>query len=153
MTAGLEEPVASPFDSAWQGLMLGSPEFLREVKSRLTISPTAARDLLISTQRLAPLDRQFVYETVLSHYERPADALGQCGSRDRRRAVAAYLARRWTDVTLGELARDLGLSRADSVPNLTRRVEREREASARLRTDLNAIEDLLRMEKETKNKV
>jgi hypothetical protein len=79
--------------------------------------------------------------------------LGRCGSRDGTRAVAAYLARRWSDVTLGERARDLGLSRADSVPNLTRRVERERASSSRLRTDLNAIEDLLRMERETKNKV
>ena len=153
VTAGLKEPVASPFDSAWQGLVLGSQEFLRDVKSRLRTSPTPAREPLISPQRLAPLDRQVVYATVLSYYQRPAEALGRCGSRDGARAVAAYLARRWSDVTLGELARDLGLSRADSVPNLTRRVERERASSSRLRTDLNAIEDLLRMQRETKNKV
>ena len=151
VTAGLKGPVASPFDSAWQGLVLGSQEFLGDVKSRLRSSPTPARDPLISPQRLAPLDRQVVYETVLSYSQRPGEDLGRCGSRDRTRAVAAYLARRWRDVTVGELARDLGWSRAESVPNRTRRVERERESSSGLRTDLNAIEDLLRMARETKN--
>ena len=81
-----------------------------------------------------------------------APALSQSGARDWTRAVAAYLARRWSDVTLTELARDLKLSRPDSVPNLTRRVERGRESSSGLRTDLHAIEDLLRTERETTNK-
>ena len=36
--------------------------------------------------------------------------------------MAAYLARRWTDATLTELAADLGLSRAESVSNLRRRM-------------------------------
>ena len=153
VTAGLKNPVASPFDSAWQELVLGSAEFLRDVKARLTASPIPARERLISLQRLAPLDRQTVYATVLNYYERPAEALGWRGTRDWTRAVTAYLARRWSDVTLAELARDLGLSRPDSVPNLTRRVERERQSSARLQADLQAIEDLLRLAKETKNKV
>ena len=73
--------------------------------------------------------------------------------RDWTRPVTAYLARRWSDVTLAELAQDLGLSRPDSVPNLTRRVERERESSTQLQADIHAIEDLLRVAKETKNKV
>jgi len=63
--------------------------------------------------------------------------------------VAAYLARRCTDATLRDVAADLGLSRADSVPNLTRRVERELPSSTTLRADLRAIEDLL---EKTKNK-
>jgi putative transposase len=153
VTAGLKQPIASPFDGAWQGLVVGCPEFLREVKSRVTTSPERVRDPLISPQRLAPLDRQAVYDIVLKYYGRPAEALSQSGTRDRMRAVAAYLARRWSDVTLAELARDLGLSRPDSVPNLTRRVQREWPSSSQLRADLKTIEDLLRTVRETKNKV
>ena len=149
VTAGLKDPVASPFDAAWQGLVLGSEQFLRDVKSRLTTSV----DPLISRKRLAPLDRQAVYATVHRYYERPAEALVLRGARDWTRAVSAYLARRWSDATLGEFARDLGLSRPDSVPNLTQRVERERESSTQLQADLHAIEDLLRGVRETKNKV
>jgi REP element-mobilizing transposase RayT len=151
VTAGLKEPVASPFGSAWQELALGSEEFLRQVKSRLTGStlPSGA----ISPRRLAGLDRKRVYETVLRYYGRPAEALGRRGGRDGLRAVAAYLARRCTDATLREVAIDLGLSRADSVPNLTRRVERGLPTSAVLRADLRAIEDLLQVEANTKHKV
>jgi putative transposase len=143
VTVGLKEPVASPFDAAWQGLVVGSPEFLRDVKSRLTATPTTSRAALIAPQRLAPLDRQTVYAIVLRYYDRPAESLETCGSRDWTRAVTAYLARRWSDATLVELARDLGLSRPDCVPNLTRRVERGRGTSAQLQADLHAIEDLL----------
>jgi len=155
VTAGLKTKVVSPFDAAWQGLVLGSQEFPRDLKSRMTASASPTRDPLISPQRLAPLDRQTVYETVLSYYDRPAAALRQCGARERTRAVVAYLARRWSDVTLAELAGDLGLSRPDSVPNLTRRVEREGELSPSLRADIHAIEALLQKqtERETKNKV
>jgi hypothetical protein len=37
--------------------------------------------------------------------------------------VAAWLCRRYSDSTLAELAERFGLSRPDSVPNLTRRID------------------------------
>jgi len=55
------------------------------------------------------------------------------------RAVAAYLARRWTDATLTELAADLGLSRAESVSNLRRRVARQLAGRSRLGKVLSEI--------------
>jgi chromosomal replication initiation ATPase DnaA len=106
---------------------------------------------VISPKRLAPLDRQTVYQTVLSYYQRPSDTLTRRGDRAWCRAVAAYLARRWTDATLRELAKDLGLSRPDSVPNLTRRIEHELGRSTALQADLRTIEDLLREQAKTKN--
>jgi hypothetical protein len=66
--------------------------------------------------------------------------------------VMAYLARRTTDATWRELARDLGLSRRDSVPNLTRRIEKALAVSPGLRHDLRAIKASLRGGQETKNK-
>jgi len=151
VTAGLKEPVISPFESAWQGLVIGSQKFQREVKAILTASRPEGP--VISPKRLAPLDKQTVYETVLRYYQRPSDTLGRRGDRTWCRAVAAYLARRWTDAKLRELAVDLGLSRPDSVPNLTRRIERMLESSAALRADLRTIEDLFRDGAKTKNKV
>ncbi len=64
----------------------------------------------------------------------------------------AYLARRTTDATWRELARELGLSRPDSVPNLTRRIEKALAVSPGLRHDLRAIKESLRGGQETKNK-
>ena len=55
------------------------------------------------------------------------------------RAVAAWLCRRHTEASLRELAVRLGLSRAGSVPNLTRRIETRLKTSAELSNDLAAI--------------
>jgi hypothetical protein len=52
------------------------------------------------------------------------------------RAVAAWLCRRHTEASLRELAASLRLSRPDSDPNLTRRIE------TRLKTSPERINDL-----------
>jgi hypothetical protein len=153
VTAGLADPAAgaSPLDAAWQGLVLGSPEFVSRIKCRLSesTSPTGGG---FPPRRLSGLDRQAVYDAVLKHFGRSADALSRRGARDPCRGLAAYLVRRTTDASLRELARDLGLSRPDSVPNLTRRVANALATSPGLRDDLRAIEESLRGSQETKNK-
>jgi len=53
--------------------------------------------------------------------------------------VAAWLCRRHTEASLRELAQWLSLSRADSVPNLTRRLEARLKASPQLAGDLAEI--------------
>jgi hypothetical protein len=155
VTAGLSEmgAVASPPSSAWQGLAVGGPEFVSEVKSRL--SESGAPSGAMPPRRLAGLDRAAVNEAVLRHYGRSADAPTRRGARDPCRGLAAYLARRSTDATLREVARDLGLSRPDSVPNLTRRIEKALASSPVLRDDLRAIEESLGEDPgpETKNTV
>ena len=55
------------------------------------------------------------------------------------RPVAAWLCRRHTEASLRELAKWLGLSRADSVPNLTRRLEARLKAAPQLCDDLAEI--------------
>jgi REP element-mobilizing transposase RayT len=153
VTAGLgeTETVASPLDSAWRGLVLGSPEFVGRVKARLSESSRQAGE--VSSRQLAGPDRTVVYEAVLAHHGRSAEALTRRGARDHCRGLAAYLARRHTDATLAQVAMDLGLSRADSVPNLTRRIEKCLTSSPALRDDLRAIEEALRGAQETKNNV
>jgi hypothetical protein len=54
------------------------------------------------------------------------------GDSDLARAVAAWLCRRHTEEPLRGLVARFGLSRADSVPNLTRRVESGTQSSLEL---------------------
>jgi chromosomal replication initiation ATPase DnaA len=57
------------------------------------------------------------------------------GSRD----VAAWLSRQLTSCTLRELAAEFDLGHADSVRNLTRRIDRALEESSNLRHDIARI--------------
>jgi len=65
------------------------------------------------------------------------------GSRHPARAALAYLARSRTAATNGELAPVLGLSRAESVPNLTRRFAVWLTTDASVREQLRGLEEQL----------
>ena len=75
----------------------------------------------------------------------------QRGDGHIARAAAAWLSRRLTTATLRELSVPLGLSRPESVSNLTRRMERQLASAPRLKRDLAKIES--RLAQQTKNKV
>ena len=62
------------------------------------------------------------------------------GSRSQARAVLAYLAKHHTEATRAELVPILGLSRPESVPNLSARF------AALLQSESNARRDLLALE-------
>ncbi len=55
------------------------------------------------------------------HYGVGRTELARRGSRNPARAALAFLAREYTQATLAELVPVLGLSRPESVPNLTKR--------------------------------
>ena len=57
----------------------------------------------------------------------------------RRLGVAAWLCRRHTEAPLRELAARFGLSRADSVPNLTRRIDAKLPTSPGLAAEIEQI--------------
>jgi putative transposase len=99
VTAGLTEPIESPFRSAWQGLAVGGEEFLGRVKSLLTAATSSGE--AISPRQLAGLGRQAVYDAVARYYGWPLERLARRGDREWPRAVAAYLARRYTDAAQG----------------------------------------------------
>ena len=77
------------------------------------------------------------------------------------RSVAAWLCRRHTTATPGELAEWHGLSRADSVPNLTRRFKAQLKSQPELLNDLavivrratNVVADRRQGKSKAKNKV
>ncbi len=61
-----------------------------------------------------------------------------------RRAVVAWLARRYIQATRRETSAALGLGCPDSAANMVRRLDRLREQNASLRRELATIEKRLR---------
>jgi hypothetical protein len=80
-----------------------------------------------------------VFRAVADYYGLEKDAFGRRYDRHLGRAVAAWLCRRHTGATLRELAERLGLARAESVPNLTRRVDEALRASPALAGEMAEI--------------
>ena len=93
-------------------------------------------------RRLLALPISDVLTTVASYYDVEQRAF-HSRQGGRPRAVAAWLARRYTEATLQEMCRPFGLSHPGSISNLTRKIDREQQVSTRLRHDLAAIEKRL----------
>jgi REP element-mobilizing transposase RayT len=90
-------------------------------------------------RQLTGIDPKRIFAAVSSFYGRDEAALSRRHDPHVGRAVAAWLCCRHTEASLRELAIWLGLSRADSVPNLTRRIETRLKTSTELSSDLAAI--------------
>ncbi len=113
---GEEQKALSAFVS--RGPALGSERFLgrlRELAGPVVCDPPAPE-----ARQFAKRDAEAIFRAVSEHDGLDRSALGQRGDPHIARAVAAWLCRRHSEVPLRELAPRLGLSRADSVPNLTR---------------------------------
>jgi putative transposase len=127
----------SPFREAIGGWILGSEQFV----SRLRGLAGANRSNPPSREarQLAGLDPQRIIAAVAEFYGVEGSSLSRRGNPHLARPVAAWLCRRHTEASLRELAEWLGLSRADSVPNLTRRLERQLKGATGLADDLAEI--------------
>jgi putative transposase len=119
VTAGLSEQPESPWKQAYHGWILGSGAFIERVRAMVRGQPR--RDRRRESRLLQSLPLSRVSEVVCAWYEIEHSELSRRGSRHPARAALVYLARSRTMATNAELAAMLGLSRAESVPNLTRR--------------------------------
>ena len=135
--AGLTDPPPSPFREAFGGWILGSERFLARLRS--LAGPIASNPPLAEARQLAGLDPKRIFAAVADFYGLDGASLSRRHDPHLARAVAAWLCRRHTEASLRELAEWLGLSRADSVPNLTRRLEARLKASPELSDDLAEI--------------
>jgi putative transposase len=135
--AGLEQPPTSPFREAFGGWVLGSARFVGQLRARA--GPVVADPAAREARPLAALDPEVICNAVVDYYGLDASALMRRHDPHLARAVAAWLCRRHTEAPLRELAVRFGLSRATSVPNLTRRLEVRLEDSPRLARELAAI--------------
>lgn len=116
------------------GRALGSARFVGRLRS--LAGPLAADPPAPEARQLAGLDPDSICAAVAEYYGLDPSSLARRQDSHIARAVAAWLCRRHTEAPLRELAPRFGLSRADSVPNLTRRVE------ARLPTSPGLVEEL-----------
>ena len=146
---GIQSPPRSPFREAIGGWVLGSERFLarlRELAGPLTSDPPPPEAGLLRGR-----DPGAILDAVCAHYGLDRSDLARRGDPHLARAVAAWLCRRHSEAPLRELAPLLGLSRADSVPNLTRRIDARLRTHPRFAAELERIMDGTRTG--TKNKV
>jgi hypothetical protein len=101
------------------------------------------RDRRRESMRVEGLSISRVSEIVCAEYGIEPSELSRRGSRHPARAAMAYLARRYTAATNGELVEVLGVSRAESVPNLTPRFADWLSSDSRVRKTLERLEDKL----------
>jgi putative transposase len=139
--AGLSEPPESPWTAAHQGWILGSRSFVDRVGAMVRGEPR--RERRRESRLLEGLSLARVCEVVCATYAIEPGELSRRGSRNPARAALAYLARRRTAATNAELVPLLGLSRPESVPNLTRRFEAWLVADAGVRQQLSRLEEEL----------
>jgi len=140
LQAGVNCPPAAPWAEARHGWVLGSERFLERVRERLREQPPSHRDLRREERLLHGLDLGRVIEAVCRLYGVDAGELAARGSRSPARAALAYLAKQHTECTRAEIVPILGLSRPESVPNLSARF------AALLRSDKGARQDLKTLE-------
>jgi putative transposase len=141
VTAGLSEPPRSPWMEAYHGWILGSRAFIDRVGAMVRGKPHWQRRREARLLQGLPLSR--VSDVVCEVYEIESSELGLRGSRHPARAALAYAARARTVATNAELAVILGVSRAESVPNLTRRFGAWLATDAKVRAQLRQIEEQL----------
>ena len=139
--AGLSQSPESPWVEAYHGWILGSQKFVDRVKALVINEPR--RDRRRESRRMRGLSIPEVSEVVCAEYEIEQSELSQRGSRHPARAAMAYLARRHTAATNAELMAVLGVSRAESVPNLTRRFQAWLSSDSRVRKTLERLDDAL----------
>jgi len=141
VTAGLSEPPESPWKEAYHGWILGSGAFIDRVRAMVRGEPR--RERRRESRLIQGLTLSRVSEVVCASYEVDRAELRRRGSRHPARAALAYLARSRTAATNAELAAVLGVSRAESVPNLTRRFAAWLATDARVRERLRGLEEEL----------
>jgi REP element-mobilizing transposase RayT len=108
--AGLSEPVASPFEQATDGWILGSASFAERMRELLL---SEVRRPSAKTQRLkVSVTREQIVQTVCNVCDVDPVVLSTRGSRHPARALVAYLGRCATDTTFAQIAEQLGLSGA-----------------------------------------
>ena len=135
--AGLGPSAPSPFRDAFGGWVLRSERFLARLRS--LASSIQSNPPVAEARHLAGIDPKRDFAAVRDFYGLDEAALSRRHDPHVAPAVAAWLCRRHTEASLRELAVWLGLSRADSVPNLVRRIETRLKASPELSNDLAAI--------------
>ena len=142
VTAGLSDPPSSPWSAAHHGWALGGAAFVARI-SRM-VRDGVGRQPSRESRMMRGIALETIRDLVCRTYNVTASELSRWGSRQETRAALAYLARRHTGATNASLAALLGVSRPDSVPNLTRRFARWLAESDEVASRFRRLEEQLR---------
>jgi REP element-mobilizing transposase RayT len=123
LRAGLDDPPASPFDDAVEGLLLGSSAFVDRVRGLLGEQPDDLDVPELGRLRPRPAVEAIVAAVAARFHVDPADWVPGRRSNDAARAVAAYLARRRFGYPATRVACSLGYRDHAGVGRAIRRVE------------------------------
>lgn len=140
VSAGLTTPPPAPWAEARHGWLLGSERFLERLRQHVAQETQTHGDLPREERLLRGLDLDRVIEAVCKQYGVDRGQLAARGSRSPARAALAYLAKHHTECTRAELVPILGLSRPQSVPNLSARFASLLATGPTDRRDLTALE-------------
>jgi putative transposase len=151
VSAGLANPPPAPWAEARHGWLLGSERFLDRLRQQL--GDQTHRELRREERLLRGVDLDRVIEAVCSRYGVDRAQLAVRGSRAPARTALAYLAKHLTESTRAELVPILGLSRPESVPNLSSRFATLLRTQASVRRDLMALELALKLRGENSKSV
>ena len=110
-------------------------------------------DLRRERRLLRGLDLARVIEAVCSRYGVDRGQLAARDSRSQASAALAYLAKHHTEATRADLVPILGLSRPESVPNLSARFAALLQSESNARRDLMALERALGLSGENSKSV
>ncbi len=107
---------------------------------RILIQGRARNDLRRDERVLLGVDLDRVVQTVCRHNGVDRSELARRGRRSPARAALAFLAREYTEATLADLVPVLGVSRPESVPNLTKGFSIWLESQNDTRRDLKRLQ-------------
>ena len=116
---GINRAPAGSLGRCTPRLDLGSAAFSETLRQHVGKSPP--RERRREAREAIEIDLERLCQVISASYGVEPSALKRRGSRHPARTALAYLARRYTATTNAGLVSVLGVSRAESVPNLTRR--------------------------------
>src|SRR5208283_2094018 len=122
---------------------LGSERFLERLAQQVAQKNPSHSDLRREERLLRGLDLERLIEAVCKEYNVERGELAARGSRSAARAALAYLAKHHTEYTRADLVPILGLSRPESVPNLSARFATLLATDTHAKNELSALEVLL----------
>ncbi len=140
VNAGVTNPPPAPWTEARHGWLLGSERFLERVRQQVAHDKPPHGGLRREERLLRGLDLERLIEAVCKTYHVDRGELAARGTRSPARAALAYLAKHHSECTRTDLVPILGLSRPESVPNLSARF------ATLLSTDPNAKSKLAALE-------
>ena len=137
---GITEPPANPFKQAIDGWILGSQTFAAWLAERFSLDRSCE---LPRRRTFVPFELDRLTQILCGFYGVNNEAITTRRSQHIVRPLFAWFARRVTRCTRKQIAIHLSLKHSDSVSTMLRRIDKQRDASTSLRSDIEAIEMLL----------